>query len=199
MTSLHNPRTPDHDVSPLFPDRWSPRGFLPDPVPRHFLMSVFEAARWSPSCYNEQPWLFLFAEQPKQRALFLSLLVEKNQLWARNAPVLIFALYRLSFAQTDKTNRHALFDLGAAWMACALQARALGLYAHAMAGFKKEDALNALSVPRETFDIAVAIALGRRADDPPLPTDLKELEHPNERKPLASIACEGTFPETVPL
>ncbi|MDD5708685.1 MAG: nitroreductase family protein, partial [Kiritimatiellae bacterium] len=119
----------------MFVDRWSPRAYLPEPIPEHQIRMLFEAARWAPSCFNEQPWLFVYATSEADRSRFAAALVEKNRAWAGIAPLLIFVLARRNFRQSGKQNRHAAFDSGAAWMSLALQARKLGLYAHGMAGF----------------------------------------------------------------
>jgi len=191
---LHNPRTPEVDVECMFFDRWSPRAFFSDPIPEHQLNSLFEAARWAPSCYNDQPWVFLYATNREDRERFTSALSEDNRLWAMHAPVLIFVVARRFFENTKDLNRHAIFDSGAAWMSLALQARKLGLYTHAMAGFDQEKAYEVLAVPKEDYDVIVAIAVGRRGKPTQLPDNLIEIESPNERKALVEVAFEGRFP-----
>ncbi len=188
---LPNPRTPEVDVDAIFVDRWSPRSFLPEPLSAEDLHSLFEAARWAPSCYNEQPWLFLYAVTPEDRQRFLSALYEKNRQWAGRAPLLLFVLARRRFAATGKENRHAVFDAGAAWMALALQARRRGLHAHGMAGFSRERAYAVLQVAPEDYEIMAAVAVGRRGEPDDLPDDLRAMESPNGRKPLAEVAREG--------
>jgi nitroreductase len=174
-------------VDPIFPDRWSPRAFQPDPIPEPQIRSLLEAARWAPSCYNEQPWLFCLAATPDARERVLAALVERNRLWARRAPLLILLAARRTFTATGKLNRHAGFDAGAAWLSLALQARRLGLHAHAMAGFNQDRALAAAGLDRTDWDILAAIAVGRHGDPADLPDDLRALETPNTRKPLADI------------
>ena len=192
-TSPANPRKPEADVDTMFIDRWSPRAFLPDPIPPHQIKTLFEAARWSPSCYNEQPWLFLYATEPEKHKIFVSLLSEKNQRWADRAPLLMFVIARRRFAKGGTENRHAKFDAGAAWMSLALQAHKLGLYAHAMAGFHLERSYEVLGVPKEDFEVIAAIAVGRRGDPSILSDDLRQMELPKERKPLAKVASDN-FP-----
>lgn len=195
MTSIiHNPRTPEVEVDSMFYDRWSPRAFHNDPIPDQQLQSLFEAARWSPSCYNEQPWLFVYATGREDRERFISALMARNQLWVQHAPVLIFCFTRKVFKQTGKANRHAPFDAGAAWMALALQARKLGLYAHAMAGFSRRKAFEITGVLPEKYEAMAAIAVGRRGDVSILPEDLSAMESPNKRKPLKDVAYAGRFP-----
>jgi nitroreductase len=186
-------RKPEAPVDPMFPDRWSPRSFLPDPVPAGDVGILLEAARWTPSCFNEQPWLFLYAVREVDRARFASALSEKNRAWASKAPLLLFLAARTGFARTGKPNRHAAFDAGAAWMSLALQARRLGLYAHAMAGFDAGKARAVLGLPAEGWEILAAVAVGRRGDPGSLPEDLRAAEAPSPRKPLAEVGREGRY------
>ena len=189
----HNSRTPEADVDSQFVDRWSPRAFADDPLSREQLTALFEAARWAPSCSNEQPWLFIYAVTPADRARFAGALLPANQVWAPRAPLLLFVLCRRRFDHNDQDNRHAAFDAGAAWMSLALQARKLGLHAHAMAGFSRQKAYAILGVPAADYDIMAAVAVGRRADPSALPVEVAVREHPNERKPLAEVAREGGY------
>jgi len=188
---LHNQRTPEVEVDSMFTDRWSPRALCETPLAEEQVAALFEAARWTPSCYNEQPWLFLYATEAADRERFATALVERNRQWAGKAPLLIFVLTRLNFIGTGQPNRHAVFDAGAAWMALALQARRLGLYAHAMAGFSRKKAFEVLGVSAEEFDIMAAVAVGRRGASAQLPEELAVIEKPNERKPRAEVARKG--------
>ena len=188
-----NPRVPEADIDSMFLDRWSPRAFDTTPLTEEQIASLFEAARWAPSCFNAQPWLFLFAVTDADRARFVEALVEGNKVWASRAPLLLFVLARKAFAHNGKENRHAPFDAGAAWMSLALQARRLGLHAHAMAGFSRQKAYEILQVPEQEYDIMAAVAVGRRADPSVLPEDVAKREVLSERKPSAEVAREGGF------
>lgn len=187
------PRCPDAEIDSMFIDRWSPRAFTPEPLTQQQIDSLFEAVRWSPSCFNEQPWLFIYAASEADRQRFLPALVEGNQAWVRNTSLLVFLLSRRNFSHNGKPNRHASFDAGAAWMALALQARKLGLYAHAMAGFSREKAYEILSVPVDDYDIMAAIAVGCRADPVVLPEPIAAKDKPNDRKPRSAIVREGGY------
>lgn len=188
-----NPRSPAAEIDSMFTDRWSPRAYDPSPLSREQIDSLFEAARWSPSCNNEQPWLFVYASAPADREQFLSALLPGNQAWCSRVPLLMFLLCRRSFTRTGKENRHAPFDAGAAWMALALQARKLGLHAHAMAGFNREIAYAVLGAPADQYDIMAAIAVGRRADPGVLAEAMAAKERPNERRPRQDMVREGRF------
>jgi nitroreductase len=193
MIDRNNPRIPTVDVDSQFLDRWSPRAFDPTPLSNEQLAALFEAARWAPSCYNDQPWLFLYAVTADDRARFAEALAPANQAWASRAPLLLFVLCRRRFLHNNQENRHAPFDAGAAWLALALQARKLGLHAHAMAGFSRQKAYALLGVPAEDYDIMAAVVVGRRGAAELLPADVAAREQPSERKRLAEVAREGKF------
>lgn len=186
-----NRRSPEVEVDSSFLDRWSPRAFAPTPLTDEQIATLFEAARWAPSCFNEQPWLFRYAVTAAERTRFAAALSAKNQLWAPQAPLLIYLLARRTFAKSGRENRHALFDAGAAWMALALQARRLGLFAHAMAGFDREAAAKLLEVDLAQDEIVAAVAVGHYGDPELLAADLHAVESPNERKPAAEVARQG--------
>jgi nitroreductase len=151
-----NPRTPEADVDREFLDRWSPRAFRQDPISKVQLASLFEAMRWAPSCFNEQPWRLCYglAGEPAH-ARIVGLLVEANQ-WAAKAPLLIVLFNRRNFSHNDKPNRTAPFDTGAAWMSLALEARKLGLYSHGMAGFDAQRAYTELGADPEIYEVQAA-------------------------------------------
>lgn len=192
---LPNPRQAAADVDPAFLDRWSPRAFEDEALDEAQVAALFEAARWAPSSSNEQPWVFLYARRPEDRALFFDLLSDGNRNWAGRAPLLVFLAARRTFARNDRPNRHAAFDSGAAWLSLALQARRLGLHAHAMGGFDRERAHDALGLDPERYELLVAIAIGRRADPAAvLPPDLRERERPNGRRLTSDFVFEGRLP-----
>ena len=108
-------------LDPMFIKRWSPRAFLTDPIADEDIKTIFEAARWSMSCFNEQPWCFVYARKPDDLVKFREVLTESNQAWANKAPLLAFVFSKKYFSHNDKPNRYADFDTGAAWMALTLQ------------------------------------------------------------------------------
>ena len=148
MERLRDAAHPIHD---LLRRRWSPRAFADRPVEREKLQSVLEAARWAPSSNNEQPWHYLVAtrEEPEEFARLLACLVEKNQSWAKHAPVLMLSVASTVFTRNGKPNRHALHDTGQAVAGLTVQATALGLYVHQMAGLSVEEGARDVSAPRK--------------------------------------------------
>ena len=186
-------RKPDHPIEKLFVARWSPRAMTGERLSDAEISTLFEAARWAPSTYNEQEWRFLYArrETPQWQAFF-DLLVEGNQGWCKNAAMLVVILAKKTFTQNGKPNPVHLFDVGAAFENIALQATAMNLVVHGMQGFDFEKARTALKVP-DDFAVAAMFAAGRPTEPDTLPEPLREREKPSGRKPISEITCEGVF------
>jgi nitroreductase len=177
------------DVHPLIRSRWSPRSFSSREVSAKDLRTILEAARWAASSFNEQPWRFLVATKsdPTAYQKLLNILVEFNQQWARTAPVLMLTVAKKTFANNGAPNHHALHDTGAALANLMLQATALGLYAHGMAGYDHERARKELGIP-DDYEVGAAVAIGYLDSPDKLPEDLSKREvAPRQRKPLEEI------------
>ena len=181
----------------LIEKRWSPVAFSPTPVEPEKLRSVLEAARWAASCFNEQPWVYIVATkgEPENFQRLLGCLVEGNQVWAKNAPVLMLSVAKLHFAHDGNANRHALHDVGAASAGLTMQATALGLYVHQMAGFDVERARKEFSIPAG-YEPGAAMALGYLGDDSGLPEKLRARNKAaRKRKALSEFVFSGKWGE----
>ncbi|MBZ4685797.1 MAG: nitroreductase [Desulfomicrobiaceae bacterium] len=185
-------RDPFPGVDPMFPDRWSPRSFVKTAIAEEDLTRIFDAARFAPSAYNEQPWRFV-TSTPETFGTFLGLLVEANQKWAKNAAVLGFIVAKRHFTHNDKPNDWAVFDCGSAWMSLTLQARRLGLYTHGMAGIKKDEVYPTLGIDRERFEVVAGFAIGVLDVRENLPKPYVDWEIPSGRKPLAELWFQGAW------
>jgi nitroreductase len=197
MEKIAETQVPIHE---LIRRRWSPRAFLELPVEPDKLLSLFEAARWAASSNNEQPWAFLVAtpEDSKNYGEMLGVLVEFNRAWASKAPVLILTLAHTKFQKDGKLNRHAFYDLGQAAANLSLQATALGLTAHQMAGFNVEAARERFAVP-EGWEPVSVIALGYAGDPDSLTENLREREIARrQRKPLGTFVFSGAWGDPAP-
>ena len=184
MTKEIPSRIAKNNVADIFINRWSPRSYSTKPVEKEKLMTLFEAARWTPSSYNDQPWMFVYADNENDIKPFQDLLVPQNQEWANNAPVLAVVFARKRFIYNDEDNFWANFDTGAAWMSLALQASLLDLYAHGMAGFDRDNACKVLGVPEDDFAPIAAIAIGYIEE---------KSETPSDRRPTESFIHEGKY------
>jgi nitroreductase len=165
-----------------------------DPLDQAELLTLFEAARWAPSTRNEQEWRFFYARRgtPHWDA-FHGLLAEGNKTWCAKAAVLVIVVSRTRFSNSGGANPVHSYDCGAAWQNLALQAAAMGLVAHGMAGFDYAKAREVLRLPDDQA-VEAMIALGRAGDPADLPDDLQAREKPSGRKPVAEIIHEGPLP-----
>jgi nitroreductase len=198
---MEKPAPTEHPVEEIIRRRWSPRSFSDRLVDRETLQSLFEAARWAASSFNEQPWSFIVATADKKEeyATLLSCLTEKNQEWARLAPVLMVSVAKLSFEKNGKPNRHAFHDVGMAVANMIVQATAQGLFVHQMAGFSPDKVRELYGVPGE-FEPVAAIAIGYPGAIEALPDQFRDQEvGPRSRKPVTSFVFEGKWGEASPI
>lgn len=178
------PGDTDEPILPLFADRWSPRSFTEEPIPRPLLRRLFEAARWAPSSCNEQPWRYVVVTDPARKDEVAEALVEGNA-WARAAPVMVLVAVARKFKKTRRINRHALYDAGAATLALMTQATALGLVGHQMVGFDVRKAKELFHLPAD-FEPAVMMVLGYWGEGAGVDEELLAREQaPRARRPLA--------------
>jgi nitroreductase len=192
---MEKPAQTAYPIEELLRRRWSPRAFADRPVEPEKLASMFEAVRWSASCFNEQPWSFIVAtrDNAAELARLLSCLVEGNQVWASRAPVLMVSVARLNFLQTGKPNRHAIHDVGLATAQMILQALAMGVFMHPMAGFYPDKVRELYGVP-EGYEPVAAIAAGYPGDPATLPESLRQRElAPRVRKPQEEFVFRRRF------
>jgi nitroreductase len=180
----HAPTIPG--VLEIILQRWSPRAFSERPVKAEDLKTVFEAARWAGSSFNEQPWRFLVGHRGDEtyKKIFDSL-VEFNQGWAKSAPVLILSAGKKTFTSNGSPNHYQLYDTGAAMAYLSLQATALGFHTHSMGGFNLDKARKAFNIPAD-FEVGAVTALGYLGDPNTLPEQMKQQEtSPRQRKDLS--------------
>lgn len=187
--------TPDTPIYELLTVRWSPYCFADRPVSPAALYALFEAARWAPSSYNEQPWSYLVAtkEQPEDFARLLSCLVSGNQSWAQYAPVLALGVYYAAFKRNGQPNPSAMHDLGLASANLTMEATARGLYVHQMAGIVPERVQELYALP-EGYAALTALAIGYPGDPQQFPDSLKGRDATRRpRKPLQEFVFGGTW------
>jgi nitroreductase len=186
-------RKPAYPINPLILNRWSPRSMTGEELGDDDIMSLFEAARWAPSSYNNQPWRFIYAKRDtKHWDRLFNLLAEANKIWTKNAALLAVVISRKNFEYNEKPARTHQFDAGSAWENLALEASSRGIVAHGMQGFDYEKARVELGIPID-FEVMAMIAIGKRGPKENLPSELQDKEKPTDRKPLKDIIMEGIY------
>ena len=180
---------PAHPIHELLASRWSPYAFAERAVSDDDLRSLFEAARWSASSYNEQPWSYIVATKANLENFerLLSCLVEGNQVWAKAAPVLALGCTNLHFVLNNKPNAAAVHDLGLASGSLTVEATARGLFVHQMIGILPDRARELYRIP-EGMQPLTGLAIGYAADPDTLPENLRPRDLASRtRKPLAEF------------
>jgi nitroreductase len=193
--SAQKQATPDHPIHELLARRWSPYAFADRPVSEADLRSLFEAARWAASSYNEQPWSYIVAMKanPAEFERLLSCLVEGNQGWASAAPVLALGCTSLSFIRNGKPNAAAIHDLGLASASLTLEATARGLCVHQMIGILPDKARELYRIP-DSVEPKTGLAIGYAAEPQALPEKYRERDLAvRTRKPLTEFVFAGKW------
>jgi nitroreductase len=202
MTDKTRPAPAGEPIHEILGHRWSPRAFAPRAVEPEKLRSLFEAARWAASTTNSQPWFYIVAPkatEPENFQRALDCLVELNQAWAKNAPVLAFSVARTTFERNGQPNRHALHDTGAASSNLSTEAANLGLQVHQMGGIDQEKVRRTFGVP-DGYEVVAGIAIGYPGEPESLPEALRQREMgPRQRKALDSFVFSGSWGQPSPL
>jgi len=198
---MEKPAPTKYPIEDVIARRWSPRAFDERPVESEKLKRLFEAARWAPSSNNEQPWRLLAATKDNRADYdkLFGCLSESNAKWAFRVPVLMLSVASLVFEDDGTPNRHALHDTGMAVENLVLQATAMGLQAHQMAGYDVERARRECEIP-SGFEPVAMIAVGYPGDPTVLPDALRERElKPRERQPIEDFVFSANWGRPSPL
>ncbi|WP_246060827.1 nitroreductase family protein [Nocardioides dongxiaopingii] len=182
----HAPMPGAEDLAEPLRSRWSPSIFDADHVLAEAdVVRLLEAARWAPSTGNSQPWRFVVAPRGSAaHAAFVPHLSRGNAGWVPAASLVLVAGCEVVDV---KDPDYARYDLGQAAAHVTLQARAMGLHAHQLAGFDKDGAAAALGVP-DHVRLMSAIAIGVRGDPALVAERDREREQRVRRRlPLAEI------------
>jgi nitroreductase len=180
MNKQAQTRLPIHE---LLAERWSPRAFSEKLVEPDKLLKLFEAARWSASCGNEQPWRFMagIKDRDETWTKIFRCLDEGNQVWCQRAPVLLLLSSKMTFISDNSYNQWHLYDLGQTAAYISVQAFEDGLFVHQMAGFDKDIARQAFNIPAD-YEIATTMAIGYRDNPSVLPEKLQKREMAERRR-----------------
>ena len=186
-------RIAEHTILDLILNRWSPRAMSGEGISDEELMSLFEAARWAPSSFDNQPWRFVYAKRDTAHwdTLF-NLLVDANKVWCKNAAVLMVVVSANNFALNNKPSRTHSFDTGAAWENLALQGYAQGLVIHGLEGFDYDRAKTILNIPAD-HTVEAMIAVGKPGSLDVLPEALQKKEELSNSKEIEEFVFEGAF------
>lgn len=192
--NVTNTAKTEFPILPILAERWSPVAFSSRPVEPDKLERLFEAARWAPSCSNEQPWIFVVAHHGTEGFDRMAECLFEGNSWAKNAAILMLSVARMTFSKNGTPNRHGMYDTGAAVANLLVQAVAEGLMVHQMAGYDVEKAREALHIP-EHDALCAMIAVGYYGDPDSLPEKQRLREkNPRQRKPQSEFVFANVMP-----
>jgi nitroreductase len=195
---MQNPAPTEVSLHEIVKHRWSPRAFGDKSVSPEVLKSLFEAARWAPSSSNMQPWAYIVGtrDEKDDYAKVLSTLVEFNQGWAKNAPVLALSIAQSKNPKDGSPNKWAFHDVGSASAQLTFEANSHGLLVHQMAGLDANKAREVFTIPPD-WEAVAALAIGYPGDPESLPDKLRDRElAPRIRKPLSEFVMTGRWGHT---
>ena len=177
-----------YPVLDIIKNRWSPRSFSGKAISDESINTIMEAATWSFSAMNEQPWRYIVAKRGTGLfQSFIELLYPGNKPWNINAAALVLSLRKTTYSGTGKANNIALHDIGSANILLTLQANSMGIYTHVIEGYSKEAAKELLAL-EEGLEPVVMIAIGYPDAAEKLEEPFKAREiSPRSRKDLAEI------------
>ncbi len=178
----------DKIIDPI-KNRWSPVIFSDKNIDNETMRVLFEAARWAPSSYNDQPWRYVYAHRGSSEFnKIVDGLMEANAVWAKHASVLIITMSEKNYSIfPDKENYHSLYDLGAANAFLMNQATAMGLFTHSMGGIFR-DVLQRNFNLSDSLHISSVIALGYHGSIEGKPIDWVQREKsPRSRREVGEF------------
>lgn len=191
---MDKPAITTHHIHPIIKQRWSPRSLSPQSLDKDKLQRIFEAARWAPSGFNEQPWRFIVGIRGDATwQKMYDALVEFNQIWAKNAPVLVVNLGKKTISKNGQANASFQYDVGQSIAYITFQAAAEGLVVHQMGGFNREALKKAFDVP-DDYAVLTVCSIATQDSPDKLPPNFEEMERaPRQRRPLEELVYTEAF------
>lgn len=180
-------------INKVIAERKSSVLFTPRKIEEDLVNDLFEAARWAPSSRNEQPWRFIYALHGERYFQeLLGCLNDSNQIWVKNASMLILTVAKTDIDNRGSKNPYAWHDTAMAYSNLVFQAVSVGLAIHPMGGYKADKSRIAAGLP-ENFDPVIFAAVGYRADpdDSFLPDLIGKENKERIRRPLSETVFHG--------
>ena len=120
-------------------------------------------AELAPSCFNKQPWRYVFVYDPEVLKKMHSALMKGNE-WAQRASMIIAVLGKKDSDCIMKDGREYYhFDIGMATGNMILRATDLGLVAHPIAGYEPQKVREVLDIPPD-MDVITIIIVGKHSE-----------------------------------
>ncbi len=155
------------------------RSLDPIQITEEIVLELAESARIAPSCFNNQPWRYIFVYEEERLTEMFAALNRGNQ-WAERASLIIAVFSEPDLDCRIKGRDYFLYDTGTATGFLILRATEIGLVAHPIAGFDEQMVKEILHIPDYMTVITLLIVGKRAADINPVLSE-KQLEWEKKR------------------
>lgn len=171
------------------------RSLAPAEITEDLIRDLAECAALSASCFNNQPWRFVFVCDADVLERMRDVMSKGNE-WTHDASMIVAVLSKKEYDCVIREREYYLFDVGMATATMILRATELGLVAHPIAGYSPRKTREVLGIP-EDVDVVTLVNVGRHADEikPVLSEDQAEAERERPpRLPLDEIMFLNRYP-----
>lgn len=175
------------DILPELRRRRSPVLFKDEAIEKETMDALIEAARWAPSCHNNQSWNYVFVHKNDSTRIRFEEALSRGNGWAKKASYLVAVGAVPGEACQTNGLPYYVYDVGLSVMSLVIEAEHRGLRVHQMAGYSEGRVKVALGFPKQ-YRIIVVFALGYERDVKEIWGELDErmkskLSGPRKRKP----------------
>ncbi|KPJ72081.1 nitroreductase [candidate division TA06 bacterium DG_78] len=139
------------------------RSFIPVEITDELIKDLAQSAQLFCSCFNNQPWRYVFVYEPEMLKKMHTALSQGNE-WAQAASMIIAVLSKPEFDCVIKDRKYYLFDTGMATAAIILRATELGLVAHPIAGFSPRKTKEILEIPND-MEVITLVIVGKHSEE----------------------------------
>jgi nitroreductase len=150
------------DVSDAIKSRRAFRSLEKVEITRELVEDLAMHAGLSPSCFNNQPWRYVFVYDSLMLEKIYDSLSRGNK-WAELASLIVAVFSREEDDCKVRGRVYNLFDVGMATAFMILRATELGLVAHPIAGFDEFKVKKILGIPEE-FQAITLVNIGRHSE-----------------------------------
>ena len=174
-------------------NRRAKRALSDRPIPRDTAETLLRAAHLAPSCFNSQPWRMIAVDDANTLSAIKNAMPGANY-WTGPCPLIVAVASRRDLDCTLSDSRdYFLFGCGMAVGSLMIQATAMGLIAHPIAGYKPAAVKEILEIPAE-YTLITLVIVGYPGDADQLSDKHREIElGPRDRKPLANVVSCNRF------
>jgi nitroreductase len=183
------------DVKEAIKTRRAYRSLAPAEITEELIRDLAECAGLSASCFNNQPWRFVFVYDPQLLERMREAMSKGNE-WTYDASMIIVVLSKKEYDCVIRDREYYLFDVGMATAFMILRATELGLVAHPIAGYSPRKTREVLGIP-DDMDVVTLVNVGKHADTVSAVLSEQQVEAEKrrpERLPLEKIMFLDRYP-----